>query len=69
MKTLQIDSARIHKALCKEKSGKLSDLRGKHVPHNKTIPATINIIHEHIKIFPATVTPEKIQISITWIQI
>jgi hypothetical protein len=56
MKTLRTDSARIHRALCKAKSGKLSDLRGKHVPHNKTLPTTIGIIHEHIKSFPTTVS-------------
>jgi hypothetical protein len=32
METLQIDSARTHRALCKAKSGKLSDLRGKTCP-------------------------------------
>jgi hypothetical protein len=57
MKTLQIDSAWIHRALWKAKSGKLNDLRGKHVPHNKTLPTTIHIIHEHIKSFPTTVSP------------
>jgi hypothetical protein len=53
---VQIDSVRIHRALCKAKSGKLSDLRGKHVPHNKTLPITIEIIHGHIKSFPTTVS-------------
>jgi hypothetical protein len=56
MKTMQIDSARIHRALCKAKSSKLCDLRGKHVPHNKTLPTAIDIIHDHIKNFPTIVS-------------
>ncbi|KAJ8868197.1 hypothetical protein PR048_032006 [Dryococelus australis] len=52
--TLQIDSARIHRALLKVKSSTTSDLTGKCVPHGKSSSVTIELNHTHIKSFPTT---------------
>ena len=54
MKTLQISSARIHRAIQKTKCDKIEDRRGSHEPHNKSSFTTIDVIREHIKSFPVT---------------
>lgn len=53
MKTLQIDSARIHRALEKGKSGTLEDKRGKHTPPNATPDHKVAVVHAQIRSFPA----------------
>ncbi|KAJ8877399.1 hypothetical protein PR048_021853 [Dryococelus australis] len=50
--TLQIDSARIHRALLKVQSPTTRDSRGKHVPHNRIPSTTVGLIRTHIKSFP-----------------
>ena len=52
MNTLQVDSARIHRALKKAKSGTLVDKRGKHVPANSTSSEALSSVHRHIRSFP-----------------
>lgn len=56
MGILQINSSKVHRALLKKKSGNLSDLRGKKVPHNKTSPSTMDSIKNHIQSFPTVVS-------------
>ncbi|XP_072384295.1 uncharacterized protein [Diabrotica undecimpunctata] len=56
MGILQINSSRVHRALLKKKSGNLSDLRGKKVPHNKSSPSTMESIKNHIQSFPTIVS-------------
>lgn len=50
--TLQIDSARVHRALKKINSGNTSDQRGKHTPANKFTSGIVKQVHDHINSFP-----------------
>ena len=52
LNTLRIDSACVHRALVKGKSGKLTENRGRNVPGNKLDDATEKLVHNHIKSFP-----------------
>ena len=52
LNTLGIDSARVHRAILKAKSGDVKDKRGKHVPWNKLDESSIEKVKEHIKSFP-----------------
>lgn len=52
LKTLQTDSAKIHRALKKVTEGTVTDLRGKHIPHNKAPEERINYVKMHITSFP-----------------
>lgn len=52
LKTLQIDSAKIHRALQKISTGNSADQRGKHIPDNKFSEERTNFVKNHIKSFP-----------------
>ena len=51
LNTLRIESARVHRALLKGKSEKLTDNRGRHVPGNKLDAVAEKLIYGHIKSF------------------
>jgi hypothetical protein len=52
MQTLCLDSARIHRAIQKEQQGNMTDLRGKHKPHNKLPDDELQFALEFILSFP-----------------
>ncbi|XP_049799310.1 uncharacterized protein LOC126234626 [Schistocerca nitens] len=52
LNTLCVNSAKIHRALLKVKSGQLQDTRGKHEPRNKFPQERIRRIRDHINSFP-----------------
>lgn len=53
LKTLQIDSAKVHRALKKVHLGDIKDKRGRHVPHNKLSNDRIEHVKNHITSFPS----------------
>ena len=52
LKTLSIDSARVHRALLKAESGNLIDQRGRHTAWNKREESDTEYVKEHITSFP-----------------
>ena len=52
LKTLCIDSARVHRALQKVNSGNIIDQRGRHSAWNKLAETDTNFVKQHIKSFP-----------------
>lgn len=52
MQTLCVDTARIHRALVKAASGRITDNRGRHTAWNKTPVDDMERVKEHIQSFP-----------------
>lgn len=56
VKTIQLDSAKVHRALLKVRSGDVVDKMGRHTPHNKLSDERVNSVKNHISAFPAYVS-------------